>query len=285
MLRSVSEKSYDQPQFETPTNNKGKRKADQVDVTPPDQRAAGHHATFAIPTDGRRSQHVSEVSKPPSSYQGRKRARLSTSGASPSASPGPSRPGSVQRQLTDSWPSRSGAPGALHRATSKTASAPSARPESMSTNAHRHGQAHVDRRRSMSEISFPISALVAPHAPSMSVRSGGYYMRDPRKPPKIQPTPWTLRLNSAEEQGSPVHSWMFFIGFILFPLWWLASFWRIPQTRRVGGTDTEKAVTLDDPQVEHDARTWRFRCRVMAVISLFTYIPFIVLVAVFVPRN
>ena len=53
MLRSVSEKSYDQPQFETPTNNKGKRKADQVDVTPPDQRTS-HHATFVIPTDGRR---------------------------------------------------------------------------------------------------------------------------------------------------------------------------------------------------------------------------------------
>ena len=33
-----------------------------------------------------------------------------------------------------------------------------------------------------------------------------------------------------------------------------------------------------------DARSWRFRCRVMSVISLFTYIPFIVLVAIFVPR-
>ena len=53
MLRSVSEKSYDQPQFETPTNNKGKRKADDVDLTPPDQRT-GHHTTFVIPTDGRR---------------------------------------------------------------------------------------------------------------------------------------------------------------------------------------------------------------------------------------
>ena len=103
----------------------------------------------------------------------------------------------------------------------------------------------------MSEISFPISALVAPHAPSVSIRSGGYYMRDPRKPPRIQPTPWTLRRDSPEEAGSPAHAWMFFIGFVLFPLWWVASFWRIPPTRRVGGTDTEKAVTLDDPQVEH----------------------------------
>ena len=76
-------------------------------------------------------------------------------------------------------------------------------------------------------------------------------MRDPRKPPRLQATPWALRFASAEDQGSPVHAWMFFIGFVLFPLWWAASFWRIPQTRHVGGTDTEKAVTLDDPQVEH----------------------------------
>lgn len=103
----------------------------------------------------------------------------------------------------------------------------------------------------MSEISFPISALVAPHAPSVSIRSGGYYMRDPRKPPRVQPTPWTLTFPSPDEQGSPVHAWAFFVGFVLFPLWWVASFWRIPRTRRVGGTDTEKAVTLDDPQVEH----------------------------------
>ncbi|KAI1788844.1 hypothetical protein LXA43DRAFT_974577 [Ganoderma leucocontextum] len=286
MLRSVSEKSYDPSVLETPLNHKGKRKAEHVDLTPPDQRT-GHHTTFVIPTDGRRSHHVSEVSKPPSSYQGRKRARLSTSGASPSASPAHSRPGSIQPQLMDSWPSRSGAPLlSLHRATSKTASSTrSGRPESMSTNAQRRTQSRADMRRSMSEISFPISALVAPHAPSMSIRSGGYHMRDPRKPPRIRPTSWGLHLPSVEEQGSPAHAWLFFVGFVLFPLWWFASFWRIPPTRLVGGTDTEKAVTLDDPQVEHDARSWRRRCRIMSVVSLFTYIPFIVLVAVFVPRH
>ena len=47
-LRSVSEKSG----LETPVNNKGKRKAEEVDITPPDQRA--QHATFIIPTEGRR---------------------------------------------------------------------------------------------------------------------------------------------------------------------------------------------------------------------------------------
>jgi len=102
-----------------------------------------------------------------------------------------------------------------------------------------------------------------------------------RKPPRVQPTPWGLRLRTEFEDGSSIHAWFFFLGFIIFPLWWLASVWRIPQTRSVGGSEVEKAVTLDDPQVEHDARTWRIRCRIMAGVSLVTYIPFIVLVALF----
>lgn len=81
--------------------------------------------------------------------------------------------------------------------------------------------------------------------------SSAYHMRDPRKPPRVQPTPWSLRFRTEDEDGSPIHAWFFFLGFILFPLWWLASVWRIPQTRSVGGSEVEKAVTLDDPQVEH----------------------------------
>ena len=104
-----------------------------------------------------------------------------------------------------------------------------------------------------------------------------------------------------------MQAWLFYIALVLFPLWWVGAFWRVPKTRVVGGTDTEKAVPLDDPQIEFgasslmrsprarayclcvlgllnvcaDARSWRFRCRVMAAISLFTYVPFIVLVAIF----
>ena len=81
--------------------------------------------------------------------------------------------------------------------------------------------------------------------------TSAYHMRDPRRPPRVQPTPWGLRLATEYEDGSPIHAWSFFLGFIIFPLWWIASVWRIPQTRRVGGSDVEKAVTLDDPQVEH----------------------------------
>ena len=163
-------------------------------------------------------------------------------------------------------------------------------------------------RRSLSQASvhgsIPISALISPHAPSIQ-GSSVFHMRDPRKPPPIQRTPWSLSLPSGghgrwlERGGSPLHAWLFFIGFLIFPIWWAAAFVGIPRTRRLGGNEVEKGVILDDPQVEYgkhfvrwvtdystagfsDANSWRKRCRIMAVVSLFTYIPFIILVAIFV---
>lgn len=90
-------------------------------------------------------------------------------------------------------------------------------------------------------------------------------MRDPRKPAPIQSTNWALSFPSeaetgsrwkwdswVERGGSPLHAWIFFIGFLLFPLWWAAAlFIGIPKTRRLGGDEVEKGVVLDDPQVEH----------------------------------
>ncbi len=57
----------------------------------------------------------------------------------------------------------------------------------------------------------------------------------------------------ADGGGSPLHAWLFFFGFVLFPIWWVAGLLvRIPETRRIGDADTlEKGVVLDDPQVEH----------------------------------
>ncbi|KAJ6554895.1 hypothetical protein DFH09DRAFT_1165835 [Mycena vulgaris] len=143
--------------------------------------------------------------------------------------------------------------------------------------------------RAPSHASLPISALVSPHAPSVARSAGGtaYHMRDPRKPPRVQPTGWGLE---SGDGGSPAHAWLFFIGFVLFPLWWVAGFCvPVPRTRRLGGDAEEKGrtapVVLDDPQVEFDARSWRKRCRIMAGVSLVTYVPFIVLIAVFVPRR
>ncbi len=83
--------------------------------------------------------------------------------------------------------------------------------------------------------------------------SSAYHMRDPRRPPRRMVTSWALRLRTAEEDGSPVHAWLFYIALVLFPLWWVGAVWRVPQTRVVGGTDTEKAVPLDDPQIEFGA--------------------------------
>ncbi|KAH9831319.1 uncharacterized protein C8Q71DRAFT_781900 [Rhodofomes roseus] len=260
---------------ETPTNSKGKRKAEELDTTPPDQKTA-HHATFVIPPEARRSHRSSEVSGAPSSYH-RKRARLSAS--TPQSSPAHSRPASSQQPSPEqnaSW-SRRSAQTHLLRSGSRAS-------HTQSTMSARRAESGGRRSIDASERSIPISALITPHAPSVA-RSSTYHMRDPRRLPRIHPTEWTLHLRSEDEDASPLHAWCFFVGFVLFPIWWLASFWPIPKTRRVGDTDMEKAVTLDDPQVEHDARTWRNRCRVMSGISFLTYIPFIVLVAIFVPRH
>jgi hypothetical protein len=78
-------------------------------------------------------------------------------------------------------------------------------------------------------------------------------MRDPRRPPRRMETSWALRFRTTEEDGSPVHAWLFYFGLVPFPLWWIGAVWRVPQTRVVGGSDTEKAVPLDDPQIEFGA--------------------------------
>ena len=277
--------------------SQGKRKAaEDVDITP--RKDTGHRTTFLIPNEGR-SLRLSESSRAPSSYQ-RKRARLSN--PSPSPTPSHSRPSSGLAQHSgpiryDSWSSRTSAQRARivpssPRAPSRAASTRSTQPTpsvatAPSTPRHHRTLSQVrqqDRHDSLSQVSIPISALVSPHAPSIA-RSTRYHMHDPRKPPKkLQDTPWSLALRTEDDPGSPRHAWCFFIGFILFPLWWIAAFLPVPQTRTVGDSSVEKAVTIDDPQIEHDAKRWRLRCRVMSVLSVLTYIPFIVLVVIFARR-
>ena len=250
---------------------KGKRKADEVDLTPPDQKSL--HATFAVPEDPCESpfsflrvvtltlsrvveKRVGSDLHAPSSFRA-KRARLSTSSYSPGQSP--SRPDpSLNAANTGSWTSAASSKiRSLSRQQSMT------KPPSSKTNSYRsdnpservRSYERYERTRSMSQLShtsIPVSALVSPRAPSVSKSlTSAYHMRDPRKPPKVQSTPWGLRLKTEDEDGSPIHAWFFFLGFVIFPLWWFASVWRIPQTRSVGGSEVEKAVTLDDPQVEH----------------------------------
>ena len=66
-------------------------------------------------------------------------------------------------------------------------------------------------------------------------------------------TGWALRFRSAEEDGSPVQAWLFYLALVPFPLWWIGAVWCVLQTRVVGETDTEKDVPLDDPQIEFGA--------------------------------
>ena len=253
-------------------HTKGKRKADDIDLVPIDQRSL--HATFAVPEDLPCESPFSflHIVTPtplctvekrtgpdllaPSSFRA-KRARLSTSSYSPG--PSPSRAGaSLNATNTGTWTSTTSSKiRSLSRQQSVT------KPPSSKTNSYRSDipsekirvSERYERTRSMSQLShtsIPVSALVSPRAPSVSKSlTSAYHMRDPRKPPRVQPTPWGLRFRTELEDGSPIHAWFFFLGFVLFPLWWCASVWRIPQTRSVGGSEVEKAVTLDDPQVEH----------------------------------
>lgn len=286
------------PSTPTPTSRnhgdktKGKRKADDIDTTPPEQKKDVQRATFAVP-ESNRSQKLSASSHAPSSYH-RKRARISLH--SPFGTPIHSRPVSVQSTNLvptpevgkfGSWSSHTSArilssPSAPSRPASTRSTRPQQTPNKSShANSITQNQNHA-RRQSMSQASIPISALVSPHAPSIAP-SGKFHMRDPRRPPKkLAETPWTLHFGGDDDPGSSVHAWCFFVGFVLFPVWWVAAlFLRTPRTRVVGD---EKGVSLDDPQIEHDAKAWRFRCRVMSVVSLFTYIPFIILVVYFVRR-
>ncbi|TFK40474.1 hypothetical protein BDQ12DRAFT_721124 [Crucibulum laeve] len=286
----------------------GKRKADDVEGggTPPKEQQREQRATFAIGPRRMSSYRVatliflSDNSAPahrisgtsnsssyaPSSYNRQKRTKLTST---PESTPN-SRSGSRDGQGTSGDSPNAKSIGSWASRGSNHGSHNASRAASISSHAHR-----APSRRSLSQASIPISALVSPHAPSVA-RSSKFHMRDPRRPAPIQSTPWSLSFPERVERGgqrwalrgwverggSPLHAWLFFIGFIIFPIWWAAAlFIGIPRTRRLGGDDSEKGVVLDDPQVEHDAKSWRLRCRIMAVVSLFTYIPFIVLVAIF----
>ncbi|KAG6841018.1 hypothetical protein C0991_002566 [Blastosporella zonata] len=251
----------------TSTHSKGKRKADEAGVeggaTPP-KDTKEPRATFAVePRPHRASANSSSTrSAAPSSYH-RKRARLS---ATPESRPGSresldNRNQSQNAASTGSWSSK----------TSKNSGfVPSHNsPQPRPLPASYQPPQRAPSRRSLSQASIPMSALISPHAPSIS-RSATFHMRDPRKPAPIQSTPWSLSFATGPSEpgggwrewvgrgGSPLHAWMFFVGFVLFPLWWVASFTGIPKTRRLdAGTQEKGVVVLDDPQVEFGASIFR----------------------------
>ncbi|KAG6850210.1 hypothetical protein H0H93_016389 [Arthromyces matolae] len=262
--RSLSSSAAERPS--SSYSSKGKRKADEAGVgggTPP-KEAKEPRATFAIePRRHRASANSNSTrSNAPSSYH-RKRARLS---APQETRPG-SRPGS--RESSDHQQSQH-----LNQNASTTGSWSSKMSKNSKNSAARASVQGRDlrpvtpsspqrapSRRSLSQASIPMSALISPHAPSLS-HAGTFHMRDPRKPAPIQSTPWSLSFPTGDAEpgegwggwtdrgGSPLHAWLFFVGFVLFPLWWIASFTSIPKTRTLDGQE-KGLVVLDDPQVEH----------------------------------
>lgn len=210
------------------------------------------------------SEH-SGSSHAPSSYHHRKRARLSTSSESGPLSPTFTSVGeNLGAPPLGSWSSRGskGRPAITPHHYSSSRQSMQSQRQSYSLPFQRSSR-EPSRRRSLSGASIPISALVSPHAPSIS-RSLTFHMHDPKRPAPIQSTSWALSLPApavgvgrwtstgwVERGGSPIHAWLFFLGFIVFPVWWLAAFIGIPKTRRIGGGGEEKGVVLDDPQVEH----------------------------------
>lgn len=221
-----------------------------------DHRAAHRTSTLSGSSHAPSSYHRSKrirTSLPSESHTPRGKGTLTPIGGSPDA------------KSTGSWSSRNSKASTSHQAPHRAS-----RPPSSSTR-DVHASGSVPRRsasrRSLSQASIPMSAFMSPHAPSVTRSAAStYHMRDPRKPARIQATPWSLsfpdevpeggsRLSSkgwTERGGSPLHSWLFFIGFILFPMWWVAGFVvPIPRTRRLDSGDAEKGVVLDDPQVEH----------------------------------
>ncbi|KJA24013.1 hypothetical protein HYPSUDRAFT_136899 [Hypholoma sublateritium FD-334 SS-4] len=278
---SATEKSH--------SSGSGKRKADEAgvsgDTTPPKESREAR-TTFAPEPRPHRASATSGVSThAPSSFNRSKRVRLTETPEGRGSYRSISRAGSLptpndsppDAKNTGSWSSKGS-----HAAMSQS-SYNYVHQGATSVGHGSHSQQHrAPSRRSLSQASIPISALISPHAPSIG-RLSTFHMRDPRKPNPIQPTPWSLSFPSTAQGGSALHAWLFFIGFIIFPLWWAAALViPIPRTRTLGeSADTEKGVILDDPQLEHDAKSWRTRCRVMAAVSLLTYVPFIILVAIF----
>jgi len=124
-------------------------------------------------------------------------------------------------------------------------------------------------------------------------------MRDPhREPVHIG---WTVhvrgkRLEQIQDQeaGSfhlaqlqtPTSGLLFYPGFLFPPLWWIGSFLRgekFDSQMASKSRWTSWRVQLAREQAL-SASIWRDRCRFMALISLVTYLPVIVLLAVFIPK-
>jgi hypothetical protein len=273
------------------TSSIGKRKPDERedDGSPPDARGSLRATRFAD-QDSRGTvlprpalglvlmrcagQRVSDASH--GSYY-RKRPRTEPLPALLASPPGtPRRPGPAARDTPRSASGSSSVPQTPRSTHSDPFDTPSPRDRRASALSGTPSSKRGRRVSTLSGASIPVSAIVAPRAPSLGP-PGVYRMRDPAlAAPRA--TPWL---------HGPPRGWVlaFWAGFVLFPLWWAAALWPVA-VHPAPVADAEKGldVDADAAQDAQDARTWRTRCRVVAGVSLLTYVPFVVLVAWFATR-
>ncbi|CAE6426516.1 unnamed protein product [Rhizoctonia solani] len=137
------------------------------------------------------------------------------------------------------------------------------------------------QRQSISSIPRPKS-----RASARSNATGG---RSNATGARSNKTSGSLRGPQRWHDRLPLQGWCFLVGFLVPFVWWYAAFARAERGYFGGGIwrrDVESQwegvrtdVHRDDGRI--DAHTWRFRCRLMAVVSIVVYVPVIVLAAVF----
>lgn len=226
----------------------GKRKASDPDSS----------MDSSEPTEGGRRVHTtSSASNAPSAYRTAKRIRLST----PHEEAGSSTLRGVPHGLEQ-----------LH---------PPPRPSSRASTAYT-----VRTNRSI-----PVRAIVSPRPPSIAGSNRTFHMRDPtaRPPPPVGWRPLSAvldeeiqvpvlpsaRIPPPRKRSVPWTAWAFYLGFVLFPLWWIAAFSSVspwPGREKPNWAGWLRA---------RDERAWRKRNRWMSIVGLIVYIPIIVLAAVF----
>ncbi|KZV92576.1 hypothetical protein EXIGLDRAFT_718245 [Exidia glandulosa HHB12029] len=201
----------------------------------------------------------------------------------------------AKRAHTKSTGGSSAAPSAYRHAKRIRLSTPAEDPSSSSPPMQQQHRAdHPPRPTSRASTTYtvrtgrsiPVRAIVSPRPPSVAGSNRTFHMRDPhyRQPPPVSWRPLSMVLD--EEQIMPVGAqqhklrapWTavaFYVGFVLFPLWWIAALSRVRPWPGREKPDWEGWVRA------RDERAWRRRNRYMSAVGLVVYIPLIVLAAVF----
>jgi len=127
-------------------------------------------------------------------------------------------------------------------------------------------------------------------------------MRDPRREPVR--VGWSVSYFNRKRKGkgkdveknqeegdemlkpTPISSLLFFPGFLLPLLWFVGAFLPLPSFPSPTGTEKRDEKESRRRYIYNLVyKTWRDRCRFMALLSLVTYVPLVVLLAVFIPKS